>query len=122
MNEIIKLEEKIVDAILGSNVEVLDQLLHDEVVFVNHLGMAVSKKEDLAPHVSGYLKITVLDVSDQDIKLFGDTVVVTVSKEIKGSYLKQEFESHVRFTRVWKLFDQQWKVIAASSVPVALIN
>lgn len=118
MNEILKLEEKIVDAIVGSDVEVLDQLLHEELAFVNHLGMTISKKEDLAPHISGDLKITAIEISDQQIRLFGDTAVVTVVKKIKGSYLKQEFESRVTFTRVWKLFDQQWKVIAASSVPV----
>lgn len=118
--KILKLEEQIVAAILSSDVEVLDQLLHHELIFVNHLGMTLSKKEDLAPHTSGDLKIVALEVSDQNIKLFGDTVVVTVSKRIKGSYLKQEFESRVRFTRIWKLFDQQWKVIAASSVPLQI--
>lgn len=119
MNEILKLEEKIVDAIVRSDVEVLDQLLHDELVFVNHLGMIISKKDDLAPHISGELKITAIGILDQNIRFFTDTAVVTVSKKINGSYLKQEFESHVKFTRVWKCFDQQWKVIAASSVPVA---
>lgn len=118
MNEILKLEEKIVDAIVRSDVEILDQLLHDELVFVNHLGMIVSKKDDLAPHISGELKITAIGISDQNIRFFADTAVVTVSKTINGSYLKQEFETHVKFTRVWKFVDQQWKVIAASSVPV----
>lgn len=118
MNQILKLEEKIVEAIVRSDVEALDQLLHDELVFVNHLGMIVSKKDDLAPHISGDLKITTIEVSDQHVRFFADTAVVTVSKTIKGSYLKEEFESHVKFTRVWKLFGQQWKVIAASSVPV----
>lgn len=118
MNEILKLEEKIIDAIVSSDVEVLDQLLHDELLFVNHLGMTVSKKNDLAPHISGDLKIATIEISDQHIGLFGDTAVVTVSKKIKGSYFKQEFESLLKFTRVWKLLDQQWKVIAASSTPL----
>ena len=120
MNEILKLEEKMVDAIVSGNVGVLDQLLHDELVFVNHLGMIISKKDDLAPHISGDLKIAAIEISDQQIRHFGDTVVVSISKKIKGSYLKQEFESLLKFTRVWKLFNQQWKVIAASSVPVQL--
>lgn len=106
------------DAIVRSDVKILDQLLHDELVFVNHLGMIVSKKDDLAPHISGELKITAIGISDQNIRFFADTAVVTVSKTINGSYLKQEFETHVKFTRVWKFVDQQWKVIAASSVPV----
>ncbi|SFG99791.1 nuclear transport factor 2 family protein [Pedobacter insulae] len=119
-SEILDLEAQIVAAILSSDVKVLDQLLHDQLVFINHLGMALSKQQDLAPHISGDLKITQLKTSDQQVHSFGNTVVVVVSKEIKGSYLKQEFESHVKFTRVWQQTNGQWKVIAASSVPLQI--
>lgn len=117
-HEILDLEAQIVAAILSSNVEVLDQLLHDRLVFVNHLGMTLSKQEDLDPHISGDLKITRLETSDQQVQAFRDTCVVVVSKEIKGSYMNQEFESNVKFTRVWQRIEGQWKVIAASSVPL----
>jgi uncharacterized protein DUF4440 len=117
INEIIRLEEKLIEAILYSDVTVLDELLHADLVFVNHLGMLISKQEDLAPHLSGDLKITEILTADQHISLFGDTAVVSVFKDIKGSYLAEEFQSRLRFTRVWKLFGQDWKVISASSVP-----
>jgi hypothetical protein len=117
VNEIIRLEEAIIEAILYSDVAVLDQLLHADLVFVNHLGMLISKQEDLAPHLSGELKISEILTADQHISLFGDTAVVCVFKDIKGSYLAGDFQSGVRFTRVWKLFGQDWKVISATSVP-----
>jgi len=116
-SELLKLESQLIAAILNSDVEVLDYLLHDEMIFVNHLGMLLSKKDDLAPHINGDLKITKLIVSDQQLRIFGDTCAVAVSKLIKGNYLNQPFESHVKFTRVWKLFNENWKVITASSVP-----
>ncbi|MEH6309142.1 nuclear transport factor 2 family protein [Olivibacter sp. CPCC 100613] len=114
--EILKLEAQLIAAILNSNLQVLDTLLHDELIFVNHLGMVLSKKEDLAPHINGDLKITELVASDQQLHLFGDTAVVVVTKEIRGIYLDQPFENRVKFTRVWKLFNKDWKVITASSV------
>lgn len=114
--EILKLEERMVAAILSSNVEVLDQLLHDQLVFVNHLGMTLSKDQDLSPHITGDLKITALATSDQHLSLFGDTCVVVVTKDISGSYLNQPFDSKLKFTRIWKSFDGNWKVIAVSSV------
>ncbi|TKC08577.1 nuclear transport factor 2 family protein [Pedobacter frigoris] len=116
--EILKLEEQIVAAILSSDVEVLDQLLHDQLVFVNHLGMALSKEQDLTPHITGDLKIAGLVASDHQLQVFGDTCVVVVTKDIKGSYLNQPFENKLKFTRIWKLFNGNWKVIAASSVPL----
>jgi len=116
-SEILKLEAQLIAAILNSDLKVLDQLLHDELIFVNHLGMVLSKKEDLAPHISGDLKITGLVASDQQLHIFIDTCAVVVTKEIRGIYLNQPFESRVKFTRVWKLFNGDWKVITASSVP-----
>lgn len=120
LSEILKLEEEIVQGIIESDVILLDQLLHEDLVFVNHLGMTVSKKEDLAPHYTGDLKVVSIQLSNRDIRFFGDTAIVTVSKNIRGSYRSQEFESHVKFTRVWRQFDGQWKVIAASSVPLQM--
>jgi hypothetical protein len=116
--EILKLEEQIVAAILSSDVEVLDQMLHDQLVFVNHLGITLSKKQDLTPHITGDLKITGLIASDHQLTLFGDTCVVVVTKDISGSYLNQPFGSKLKFTRVWKSFNGNWKVIAVSSVPL----
>ncbi|EDM38863.1 hypothetical protein PBAL39_22360 [Pedobacter sp. BAL39] len=116
-HELLKLEEIMINAIIYSDVAVLDQLLHADLVFVNQMGMVLTKQEDLASHLSGDLNITAVSVSDQRIQFFGDTAVVTVSKFIQGSYLGEAFESNVMFTRVWKKFDQEWLVIAASSVP-----
>lgn len=120
LNKILKLEAELVQAIIESDVISLDKLLHEDLVFVNHLGRRVSKKEDLAPHSTGDLKVASIQLSDRDIRFFGDTAIVTVSKNIKGSYRTQEFESHVKFTRVWRQLDGQWKVIAASSVPLQI--
>ena len=117
-SKVLKLEEQLVAAILNSDVAVLDKLLHDQLVFVNHLGMTLTKAEDLAPHISHDLKISSLAISDRHLHSFGDTTVVVVTKEIKGSYLNQLFESKLKFTRVWKLHAQDWKVIAVSSVPL----
>ena len=118
IDQIIQLEEKLITAILYSDVAVLDELLHAEMIFVNHLGMLVTKSEDLAPHLSAELTFSEIVTSDQQISLFEDTAVVSVFKHIVGHYQGVEFENRVRFTRVWKRFDHTWLVIAASSVPV----
>ena len=116
-DEIQKLETKLIKAIVNSDLKVMEYLLHDDMIFVNHLGMVLSKREDLAPHMNGDLKMIDIVVSDQQLHPFGDTYAVVVTKELKGKYLNQPFESRVKFTRVWKLFKEDWKVITASSVP-----
>jgi ketosteroid isomerase-like protein len=116
--EIVALEENLVNAMLYSDVAVMDRLLHSELLFVNHLGMLIAKSDDLAQHLSGDLKYSKISITDQQITVLGDTALVSVFTEMNGSYQSQEFEIRVRFIRVWKRFDAGWMVIAASSVPV----
>lgn len=114
--EILELEAQLIAAILKSDSKLLDQLLHDDLIFVNHLGMVLSKKEDLAPHISGDLRINKLIASEQQFRIFEDACAVVVTKEISGFYFNHPFEHRVKFTRVWKSFNGYWKVITASSV------
>lgn len=119
LEKVIRLEETLISAITKSDLAVLDQLLDDELIFTNHMGMSLSKQDDLAPYRSGDLKIKQIKVSDQQIKLHQNTAVVAVSKSIQGAYCGEDFNMLVRFTRVWNLENSQWKVIAASSVALA---
>ncbi|WP_146133116.1 nuclear transport factor 2 family protein [Arcticibacter pallidicorallinus] len=44
-SQILDLEAKLIAAILNSDIKLLDQLLHDELIFVNHTGMVLSKRK-----------------------------------------------------------------------------
>ncbi len=48
--------------------------------------------------------------------MVGDDIVVAVTVEILGNYLGQEIDGKFRYLRVWKLFENNWKVIAGSVV------
>lgn len=54
--EIIEAEENLRTAMLISNLEVLDELLAPDLIFTNHLGQLISKKDDLAGHKTGIFK------------------------------------------------------------------
>ena len=103
---------------LSSDVAVLDQLLHADLIFVNHAGMLITKSEDLAPHLSAELTFSEIVTSDQQITILDDVAVVSVFKHIIGHYQGEEFEIRVRSLRTWKKFESSWMVIAASSVPI----
>lgn len=116
--DIIAAERSLLEAMTGSDLEALDRLLHEDLVFTNHLGMVMSKQADLDDHRSGRLVIDHISVHEQRISLIGDTAVVSLLKTITGHYQGQGFVSTFRFTRVWKSFAPGWKVIAAASVLV----
>ncbi len=114
--QIAKSEEQLRLAMLGSDVNALDKLLAPELMFINHLGQVVTKKDDLAAHESGTLKINVLTPSEQHIQLIGDVAIVHVRMRISGRYADTASDSDFRFTRVWAPASSgSWHVVAAHS-------
>ncbi len=76
--EIIKYEARLRQAMLRSDVKALDELLAPELIFTNHLGHLMTKKDDLEAHKSGTLKIEALTPSEENIQIIGDVAIVSV--------------------------------------------
>jgi hypothetical protein len=105
-----------------SNVELLDRLLHDDLLFNGPTGETATKSADLANYRSGNINLHAVESSDQLLSVIGDDVVVAVTVEIRGNYLGQELDGKFRYLRVWKLFDRTWKVIGGSVVTLSSGN
>jgi len=118
--EIKKHEEQLKEAMLQSNVEELDRLLADDLIFTNHLGHIMTKQDDLDAHRSKIIKINAITLSEQKIKLDYKIAIVTVKAHIVGSFNNQKSENNFRFTRVWReTSDKTWQITAVHS---SLIN
>lgn len=116
--KILETENQLREAMKKSDVEILEQLLHDDLLFVLPSGEVITKKTDLETHQSGNLVLEEITSSIDSIKQIDENVVVTLSSNLKGKMLEQNFEGNFRYLRVWKMFDGQLKVIAGSCVAV----
>lgn len=116
--KILEIENQLREAMKKSDVEILEQLLHDDLLFVLPSGEVITKKTDLETHQSGNLVLEEITSSIDSIKQIDENVVVTLSSKLKGKMLEQNFEGNFRYLRVWKMFDGQLKVIAGSCVAV----
>ncbi|MBD0335771.1 MAG: nuclear transport factor 2 family protein [Cyanobacteria bacterium Co-bin13] len=117
--EVIASERNLLEAMRTSNVELLDRLLHDDLLFNGPNGQTATKAMDLSNYRSGNINLHTLESSDEMINVVGDDVVVAITVEIKGNYLGQEIDGKFRYLRVWKQFQNDWKVIAGSVVPLS---
>ena len=115
-NQIIECEEKLLNAMIESNLTVLDELLHENLLFNIPNGVTVTKKMDLDNYRSGNMCIKSILSSDQIIQLIDDTAIVAVNLTLKGKFNQQSLDGHYRYLRVWKLFNTSWKIIAGSCV------
>jgi len=116
--EVIVSENALLDAMRTSDVDLLDRLLHDDLLFNAPTGETATKALDLANYRSGTINLQTVAASDHRLSTIGDDVVVAVTVELKGSYLGQEIDGRFRYLRVWKRFAGGWKVIAGSVVPL----
>ena len=115
-SEIIEAEELLRLAMLNSDVNTLDKLLANELVFSNHLGQVLGKQDDIAAHQSGKFRIEVLTPSERRIQVIGNVAIVTVKVHLVGSYEDTDFDNNLRFTRVWHLSSSNtWQIVAAHS-------
>jgi ketosteroid isomerase-like protein len=106
------LEDKLRQAVLSSDVAVLDELIADDLVFTMHTGLVVNKQYDLDAHRSGIFRFTQVKTSDRQIHSYGDCVVVTLKAEMAGSLNDQPFLETYRFTRVWLKRHDRWQIVA----------
>lgn len=114
--DILKQENRLHKAIEESNIEELDELLHDDLLFVTPSGEVITKAMDLQSYRSGDMKIHELIPNVENINLIDDLAVITLTMELKGSYNGEQFESKCRYIRFWKAFSSEIKVVGGSGI------
>lgn len=117
--EIIELEEKLRLAMLNSNVEELDKLIADTLVFTLPTGDVINKEFDLNAHRSGIQKLIMLEQSEQNIQYYDNFAVVTVKADIEGTFNDNPIGGLCTYTRVWANIGGEWQVVAGHVSEVA---
>jgi hypothetical protein len=118
--QIIALEERLRQAMLTSNVRVLDELIAAESIITSHQGKLLNKQDDLSAHQSGSIKIYELNPSERQIQIYDRMAIVSVRMQISGFYNASPASGDFRFTRVWAISSQgTWQIVAAHISTIA---
>lgn len=114
MNEttIVALETKLREAMLSSDVLVLDELIADDLAFTLPNGFVANKQMDLAAHGSGTTKFTKIDITDRQIHDYGACVAVMVKAELAGTFNEHAFSGTHCYTRIWMQRQERWQIVA----------
>lgn len=99
--EIDQLEETWREAILKSNIKVMDGLLADDYMAITAAGTLQTKEQSLDALRSGRIHFTSLDISDRKVRFYGTTALVTSVAEVQGTTGEGEVSGSYRYTRVY---------------------
>jgi ketosteroid isomerase-like protein len=108
-----ELEGRLRDAMLASDVEVLDTLLADDLTFVDATGKVWSKSDDLNAHRYKVQRIDRLEIEEQTVRAYGKSAVTITRAALSGQFGGVPFSGSLRYTRTWVETANGWKIVAA---------
>jgi ketosteroid isomerase-like protein len=104
---------------LESDVEGLERLLGDDWVLTHSDGRVQDKADYLMELSSRTRANQVIENLDVEVRLQGDTAVVTGTSVQAGTRNGQPWSGRFRFTRTWILRDGGWRMLASHSSRIA---
>lgn len=111
---IARCEEELRAAMLAGDVEALERLLAEDMIFVDQLGVRRSREDDIAAHRSGLLELSSLDFrGDRYIRSHGDVASVVVTADVAGTYGGAAFFGTFAYLRLWEQEGDPWQIILA---------
>lgn len=110
--DLLAADRRLQAAQLESDVEALDALIDDRLVFTGPDGQLYSKQDDLRVHRNGEQRLTRVEEETLDVLVAGRTGVTWFLGTLAGSVGGESFVARVRYTRTW-VDEGGWRLIAA---------
>jgi len=115
---IIEAEEHLAAASLNLDLSVFEQLLHPDYVIVQPGGNVENKAETMASLASDTRHWQVARSDEMEVRVYGDTAVVTGRWTGKGQNGDEPFDYQARFLSVWVKEAGQWRNVAYQATKI----
>ena len=118
-DEIKKMETDRAAAVVKGDWAKLEKETSDDYTLVNVNGQMLSKSQMIEGFKSGQTKLTTDDVSDMNVRVYGEVAVVTGKATVKGTMGGKDVNGQALFTRVYVKKAGQWQSVALQQTPVS---
>lgn len=114
-NQIRECEARLCAAMLISNVDELDALIADDLLFAGPTGELTTKEMDLELHRSGNTQFRELVSKELEVRVWSDDFALALAKIfLSGTFSGHDFAGNCRYTRVWRKGKNGWQIVAGS--------
>lgn len=115
-NDLLQIEREIGRANLDCDYKYFDQVEGEDFIFTDAAGTVSSKKQDMAGEKDCRKTEGKYDVDDTEVRLFGNTAVVTGRTTIVHKNKEEKLVTRrSRFTDVFVWRDGRWQLVAGHS-------
>lgn len=117
--QLIAVDERRMDALRRGDPLPLETIYADDYTLVTGRGEVRSKADQIAELKSGRLRYATIDSIERQVRLYGDVgVIVSRQKAVILQNGQQVTSGDERVTRVYKMIDGSWRVIATHATPI----
>ena len=109
---VINYEERLREAMLIGDVNSLDNLINDNLIFVNHFGQILTKEADIEAHRSGVLNFTDIKILVQKVILLENSAVTVTRAALKGIFGIETIEDEMCYSRVWQMNGDKLTIVS----------
>ena len=113
---ILNLEHQLIDAIRTGNIDFLEKVMHEELLFLAPNGLVVTKEMDLASHRAGHMRVDELLPHSENINILGDTAVSVMVYTTRGTMMGNPISGRFRYIRTWKEFPEGIQIISGACI------
>lgn len=107
-------------ALIQSDFQALDKLLAHDFILIDVMTGAETKKSSLlAAMASKHVSFESIQPSENRVRLYSTTAVVTGRTEIKGRLEGTTFSISSRYTHVYVVQQGEWRLVAAQGTRVS---
>jgi ketosteroid isomerase-like protein len=116
--EIMRIEQEMLAALLKGDAGPSERYLGDNYVFTGPDGLSIGKAQSIEDLKSGNLKLQAASLDDSKVQVYGDTAIVTYSSNDKGTYKGKDISGKTRWTDVFVKQKGRWTIVASHGSPV----
>jgi ketosteroid isomerase-like protein len=114
-NDLLRIEREIGRANLDCDYKYFDRVEADDFIFTDAAGGVTNKKQDMAGEKECHKTDGTYDVDEAEVRLYGNTAVVTGRVTTTRKKEDKAVVRHSRFTDVFVWRDGRWQLVAGHS-------
>src|SRR5512146_2285521 len=106
-------------SLLEADPAALARILADDFILIEVMnGSEITRPSLVAAIESGQVKFDAIDPSDDLVRRYDSTAVITGRTRMKGSVGEARFEVNSRYTHVYVMLQGEWRLVAAQGTQI----